>query len=45
MISLMRLIKIMRMDIPLEVTGEEDYYQHKLVVKCVIKKADMRVSI
>jgi hypothetical protein len=28
MISLMRLIKIMRMDNFLEVTGEEDYYQH-----------------
>jgi alpha-glucosidase len=30
----------------LEVTGEEDYYQIQTSkVKCVIQKADMRVSI
>jgi alpha-glucosidase len=39
MISLMRLIKIMRMDNFLEVTGEEDYYQIQTSkVKCVIQK-------
>jgi hypothetical protein len=29
----------------LEVTGEEDYYQQTSKVKCVIQKADMRVSL
>jgi alpha-glucosidase len=46
MISLMRLIKIMHGYNFLEVTGEEDYYQIQTSkVKCVIQKADMRVSI
>jgi alpha-glucosidase len=42
----MRLIKIMHGYNFLEVTGEEDYYQIQTSkVKCVIQKADMRVSI